>query len=145
MIYNYSNHTLFGIKSSPERYAFVSWVVFVVLCSFVGDTSILIASIKYKALKLHSVMITFIQHLAVCDLLNSLGNFFPSIISALANCEYFGEEVRYFRFWVTYYNNTVSIGLICAMTLTKLLLIKYPLRTAAWHSQQANKVSIRAS
>ena len=71
--YDYANYTMFGIKSEAGRHALAGWLVFVVLSSLLGDSLILLASVKYRAINLHNIIVTFIQHIAVCDLLNSTG------------------------------------------------------------------------
>ena len=67
--HTFSNHTLYGIYSDAVRYLWAGYFVFVLLSSLIGDTTILIASIKYRAFKLHKVVVVIIQHIAVCDLL----------------------------------------------------------------------------
>ena len=79
-MYNFSNSTKFGIKNDTERYLWASWFVFVFLSSLLGDSLILIASIKYKAFNLHKMIVTFIQHIAVSDLLHSIGSLAPTIM-----------------------------------------------------------------
>ena len=72
-MYNFSDKTKFGIKNDTERYLWAGWLAFVVVSSLLGDSLILIASIKYNAFNLHKMIVTFIQHIAVCDLLQSVG------------------------------------------------------------------------
>ena len=64
MQFNYSNYTQFGIKDEAERYTYAGWLTFTVISSLLGDTIILIASIKYKAFKLNKIVVVFIQHIA---------------------------------------------------------------------------------
>ena len=45
MSYDYSNYTLFGIKDAAERTAFGGWMMFVILSSLLGDSTILVAFI----------------------------------------------------------------------------------------------------
>ena len=66
MSYNYSNYTRFGMKSEAGRYTLVVWYVLVILCSLLGDTVILLTSVRYRAFQLHRVVVSFIQHIAVC-------------------------------------------------------------------------------
>ena len=73
---NYSNYALFGIHNDVERLAYAGWLMLVVVSSFLGDTLILVASIRYNAFRLHRMVVVYIQHIAACDLLNAAGNFF---------------------------------------------------------------------
>ena len=139
MSYDYSNYTKFGIKNEVERYAYAGWMIFVVFCSLLGDTIILVASIKYRAFKLHKIVVVFIQHLAVCDLFDSIGNILPAIVTFIANSGGSSQDFNYVRFFITYYVNCVISYLTCAVTLGKLLLLKYPLRTGSWTTMQAHK------
>ena len=139
MSYDYSNYTNFGIKNEVERYAYAGWLIFVVFCSLLGDTIILVASVKYQTFNIHKIVVVFIQHLAVCDLFDSIGNMLPAIFSLIANSGGSSKDFNYVRFFITYFVNCVSANLICAVTLGKLLLLKYPLRTGSWTTRQAHK------
>ena len=57
------------IQDEAERWTLILWGISVILVSAIGDSIILEATIKYKAIKLHKVMVAVIQHMAVCDLL----------------------------------------------------------------------------
>ena len=73
----YSNKTAYSIKSDAVRYTWAGYYLFVIASSVIGDTTILIASIKYKAIKLHRVIIAIIQHIAFFDLIVSVTYFLP--------------------------------------------------------------------
>ena len=140
MSYNYSNYTQFGMKNDVERYAYAGGLLFVVLCSFLGDTTILVASIKYKAFRLHKTVVVLIQHIAACDLLNAAGSLLPTAVSAICNGGGSSKLINWVRFFMNYYVNTATPGFITAMTLGKLLLLKYPLRVGMWSERRAHKV-----
>ena len=142
MSYNYSNYTQFGIKNDAEKYSYIVWGIFVVLCSLVCDTCILVASIKYRAFNLHKIVVAFIQHLAVCDLVVALGHVLPSCVSLIYNNGGSSEILKYVRFLVSYYGNYVCASLTAAMALSKLLLLKFPLRAPSWSKRQAHNVCI---
>jgi hypothetical protein len=98
------------------------------LSSLIGDTVILIASIKYKAFKLHKSIVVIIQHIAVCDLMTSVCYVFPKFVQLIANGNILGNLMCYLTVYIGYYLNVVSIYLICNMTTSKSLLLKYPLQ-----------------
>ena len=137
---NYSNFTQFGIKNNVERYAYVGWQIFVVICSLLGDTTILVASIKYKAFKIHDVVVVVIQHVAACDLLNAVTNLLPAAISAIRNSGGSSKMQNSVKFFIYYYLNTAGAAFIAAMTLGKLLVLKYPLRVGRWSKRRAHKI-----
>ena len=111
-----------------EKYAYVGWRMLVVIFSLLGDTTILIASIKYKAFRLSKIVVVLIEHVAACDLLQVRVNFLPVEISVISNSGRSSKIRCYVEFFMTYYLNTASAAFIAAMTLGKLLLLKHPLR-----------------
>ena len=113
-----------------------------VICSLLGDTTILIASIKYKAFTLHKIVLTFIQHVAVCDLITALFSTLPNALSAFYNSGGSSKILNHARFFITFYVSTMSASLIAAMSLGKLLLLKYPLRAASWSKRQTHKICV---
>ena len=142
MTYDYSDFDLFEIKDDTERYLYATWLMFVVTCSLLGDTIILVSSIRYSAFRLHHTIVVFIQHIAVCDLLNAIGNIFPALMSLLYNTSGSSSVLKYLRFFVNYWVFTVSPALTSFMTLSKLLLLRYPLRARTWSKRQAHLLCI---
>ena len=95
----YSNITIWGIKSTSLRYTWTTFFLFIFLSSLLGDTTILVASTKHKAFKLHKVLVTVIQHLAVSDLMVSFSDLLPKIISTLADGWVLGDSLCYLSFY----------------------------------------------
>ena len=141
-MYNYSNATQFGMKSDVERYFYISWLMFVVVCSLLGDTIILIASSKYNAFKLHKIIVALIQHLAVNDLLVSSANLAPAMFSAIYQTGSPYRFMDYIRFFAAYYSAVVCSVFISLLTTTKVLLLKYPFRVGFLSKRTAHKVCI---
>ena len=125
--YEYNNKTVYSIKSEALRYTWAGYFFFVLVSSLLGDTSILI-SIKYRVFKLHKVVTLTIQHIAVSDLLVSLTDVLPKFISILSNSPVLTTPLCYLSPYFRYYCNILSLLLICAMTSTKVCLLKFPLR-----------------
>ncbi|KAL5268991.1 hypothetical protein ACHWQZ_G002723 [Mnemiopsis leidyi] len=142
MTYDYSNFDQFGIKDDTERYLYATWLMFVVTCSLFGDTIILVASLRYNAFYLHHSVVVFIQHIAICDLLNATGNIFPAFTSLLSNTGGSNSVLKYFRFFINYWVFTASPALTSFMTLSKLLLLRYPLRVSTWTKRQAHLLCV---
>ena len=124
-MYNFSNGSKFGIKNDTERYLWTGWLTFVFLSSLLGDSLILLASIKYKAFNLHKMIVTFIQHIAVNDLLNTLGSVAPAMLSAIFNTGGPSRFIDYARSFILYYTAASSSVFISALVLGKLLFISY--------------------
>ena len=127
-MYNFSNKALFGFKNDTERYLWAGWLTFVIVSSLLGDSLILIASIKYKAFNLHRMIVTFIQHIAICDLLNTIGNVAPAMFSAIYDTGSPYRFIDYVRSFILYYTSASSSFFISKLVLGKLLLLKYPLK-----------------
>ena len=81
----FSNKTAYGIESDAIRYTWAGCYLFILISSLIGDTTILIASIKYKAFKLHRVIIVVIQHIAFCDLILSTTAVLPNMFSVISD------------------------------------------------------------
>ena len=127
-MYNFSNQTLFGIKNDSERHIWAGWLTFVVVSALLGDSLILIASIKYKAFKLHKLIVSLIQHIAVNDLISTVGSVAPAMLSTIYNSGSPYRFIDYLRFFITYYSSTTSSVFISSLALGKLLLLKHPLK-----------------
>ena len=122
---HYTNKSLHGISDTP-RYALAGYYIFVVLSSSLGDTVILIASIKYNALRLHCFIVAVIQHIAVSDLLVTLTYVLPKVIAKAADGWLLGVELCFLTAYSTYYFSLVSLLFICILVTSKLLLVKSP-------------------
>ena len=97
------NNTLYIIKDDAERSILVLWNLTVLLASLIGDSIILIATIKYKAIKLHKVILTVMQHMAVCDLIQTVFRVFPEHVALITDVWRMGEllcHVSYNISWV---------------------------------------------
>ena len=139
-MYNFSNQTKFGIKNDTERYIWAGWLAFVFLSSLLGDSLILIASIKCKAFNLHKMLVTFIQHIAVSDLLRSVGCVGPASTSAFFNVGSPHRFIDYVWFFTAYLTGASGSWFTTALTLGKLLLLKYPLKLRSMSQKHANKL-----
>jgi hypothetical protein len=106
--------------------------------SLFGDTCILVASIKYKAFVIHKVIVKFIQHIAVCDLFLSITYLSPIPISLIVDGWVLGSAICHLQPYVLAYTFVAGVLLICAMTATKLLLLKYHLRAKSWSAKHTH-------
>ena len=87
----YANKTTYAIKSDAVKYAWEVFLIFVAISSLIGDSTILVASIKYKAIKLQKTIVVLIQHIAVSDLMVVLTAVIPKIVSIIAYKWVFGN------------------------------------------------------
>ena len=126
--YQYGNKTIYSIKSEAARYTWAGYLLLVLISSLVGDTTILITSIKYRAFKLHKAIAVIIQHIAFCDLMVTVWSVLPHFISISRNEWAFGNFLCHQSPYTRYFFNLTSVVLISNMTTCKVLLLKYPLR-----------------
>ncbi|KAL5265889.1 hypothetical protein ACHWQZ_G006520 [Mnemiopsis leidyi] len=119
----------YSIKSDAVRFTWAGYMIFVLISSLLGDSVILVGSVKYRAIRLHKIIVVTIQHIAVCDLLLSCTCALPKLVSLLTNRWVFGNYLCFMLFRpMEYYLNAASLLLICCMTCSKLAILKYPLR-----------------
>ena len=131
------NNTLDKISNDGLRYTWASYLIFIILSSFIGDSIILIASIKYKAFQLHKIMVVIIQHIAACDIMVSIF-IIPRLSSIIANDWILGKFVCDLSAYALYYFLVVSSFLVTTMTASKLLILKYPWRANKMTCKQAH-------
>ena len=128
------NKTLYGIKEAGERSILITWSVIVVALSLIGDSLILLGTIRYRAIKQHKVILAVIQHMAVCDLLQTIFRVIPSTLSFITDKWVLGTFLCHTQNHVLFICSGVTMFLTCTMSTVKLLILKRPLRAAHWSS-----------
>ena len=134
-----NNISIFGIHSDAERYTWAAYCLFVLLSSLIGDNLILYAS-SQNVFKLNKFIVIVIQHIAVCDIVFAVTAVLPGVTSLIANSWVLGDAVCYARVYISYYFYTVGMAFIAALTTTKLLLLKYPVRCAQWTKKLGHRI-----
>ena len=129
------------LKNDGERYGLVAFLLIVLLSSLIGDSIILLASVRYDAIKLNKFIVAIMQHIAVCDLLQSVFLVLPSAASILAG-EWIFKDIILGQYSLIHMINSLSVKssnfLICFLTVSKLILLKFPLRTRNWTKKRAH-------
>lgn len=132
----YHNKTLYAISSDSVRYTWSFYYFLVFFSSVLGDFTILVATIKYRAFKFPKFIVVIIQHMAVCDIIISLTSVIPMIISLTANGWVLGDYLCYLTAYCSHYTSLTSVFLVCALTTSKLIILKFPLQL--WSSSTAH-------
>ena len=135
-----TNYTEYGLHNTGERCFWITYLLIVLLSSLIGDSIILIASIKYNAIKLNKFLVTIMQHIAVCDILTSLSFVLPTMISLIANRWVLGEVLAYLNVYFQYYSTQGGTLLICTLTCSKFLILFFPLRKTFWTKKNAHLI-----
>ena len=130
------------IQSDVGRYLLAAYNLFILLSSLFGDTTILIATTKYNAIKLNKVHVAIMQHLAVADLLMSVFFLLPSIVAVLTNRWILGEFVCLLDGLMKFWLYSVVLALTCALTTTKLLTVKFPFYSRIWTTKGAHFICV---
>ena len=124
----YDNYTRYGIHDKAERYLLSTYTSFIFLSSLIGDTLILVGSMRYNAIKLHKIIVVFVQYIAVADLVISIFRVLPGAVSLIANGWILGDCLCYAGLFMTCsFGGTVCL-LMSALAFAKFLIVKYPLR-----------------
>jgi hypothetical protein len=132
----------YKINNAGERYFWVSYFAFILLSSLIGDSLILIGSIRHGALKLNRVLVVIIQHIAVSDLINSTVFVFPTTVSLIADRWVFGDalSLMQFQFFSQIFILQVSHCLVSVLCCSKLLLLKFPMRARNWTRKETHAI-----
>jgi hypothetical protein len=137
----FDNKTLHGIKEETERYILLSWSMIVLLASLIGDSIILIGTIKYKAIRQHKLIIAVIQNMAVCDLLQTVLRVFPVTPAFITDRWMLGELFCHVDANIGWLCGGVTMFLTCCMTTLKLMIVKRPLRAGTWTAKLGHIIS----
>ena len=127
-----------GTLGRGERCIWITYLLIVLLSSLIGDSIILIATIKYNAIKLNKFLVTIMQHIAVCDILASVTYVLPTMISLIANKWILGDAIAYIHVYLDTAGLVSSNILICALICSKLLLLEFPLHARRWTLTKAH-------
>ena len=133
----YDNYTLYGIHGKTERGLLIGFNSFIITSSVIGDTLILIGSLRYNAIQLHKVLVTFIQHIAVVDLLLVVFTIVPVAVSLAANGWVLGDILCNLSHFANVCLSTVLVLLISALAVSKTLIVKFPFRAISFSSKTA--------
>ena len=135
-----SNTTIVNKPGEEERLFWTVFHVIIALLSLSGDTIILVATIRYKAIKLHCVIVVIIQHLALCDLLQTLFRVIPTIISLEAGEWVLGVFLCHMTLNMVIVCIPAAAVLTAVLSTSKLLIVQYPLRAGTWTRRRGHTV-----
>ncbi|KAL5265582.1 hypothetical protein ACHWQZ_G006339 [Mnemiopsis leidyi] len=131
---------LYGAKSTAEQYIWSTWALFVLLSTVSGSVVVLVSTIRYRAFELHTAIVTFIQHIAVCDLVLVMALILPQTISLISGRWILGHGIHFVNTYVTRLCYPASMLLIAALTSTKLFLVKCPLKARLFTKKRAHMI-----
>ena len=133
-----TNATIHAIQNEVGRYFWIGYLMLVLISSVVGDTIILVASVRHNAFKLNKFIIAIIQHMAVSDLVISVTFILPSVISMILNKWVLGNISANIHRFIEFWALPVCNVLVGVLTTSKFLLVRYPLQTSNWTKKKAH-------
>jgi hypothetical protein len=134
------NNTLAEIPDNEERVLWVIFHVLITLSTLLGEILILLGTLRYKAIKLHGVIVVIIQHLAVSDLTMTVFRVIPNILSLTTGRWVLGTFLCHLNLNLTFITTSTTAMLTCVLSTCKLLIVQYPLRTRTWSRKRAHTV-----
>ena len=134
------NKTLYGIKEDTERAALVIWSFITLISSLLGDSIILVSTTRYRAIKQHKVIVTVIQHLAICDLMQTVFRVIPVTMAMKKDVWVAGEFLCHVQDNVGWIGAVTTLLLTCTMTTFKLITVKHPLKAGTLSSKFGHRV-----
>ena len=137
-----NNKTLYGDWSDLKRGGAMTWGVATLLLSLVGNSIILIASLRFKVIRHSKMTVTLIEHIAASDLGVTLFGILPDVATL-----YILDWSHYpgfcsARFMAHGSFVSTSTYLVCALNVCKLLSLLYPLRSRMWSRKFATTLAI---
>ncbi|KAL5258342.1 hypothetical protein ACHWQZ_G008993 [Mnemiopsis leidyi] len=128
------------ITNKGERIALTLWSVAVLLTSLIGDSVVLIATTRHKAVRLHRVLVALLQHLAVSNLLQTLFRVLPVTPTFTTDYWVLGTLLCHLEDSLGIVCPTATMLLTCCLSTVKLLLVRFPLRASVWSAQFGHQI-----
>lgn len=133
------NYTESRITNSALRYMWAVNTFVLVLCAQFGCALILYASIKYKAIRMHPFTVIIIHHIACCDILTSLV-LVVFAVGVTADDNLLGDGLLCaVCAYLPMYSIPASLVFMAALSASKYLILRYPLREMRWSKCNAHR------
>ena len=134
---NFSDHK---INEPAERCLLISYLLIVLLSSLIGDTIILIASVRYNAIKLNKFIVAVMIHIAISDLIRSIVFVSPTIVALISNSRILEGSTGYVIYFLDVCSYSSGNIFIAFLTTSKIAKMKFPLRTRGWTERGAHVI-----
>ncbi|KAL5257746.1 hypothetical protein ACHWQZ_G012610 [Mnemiopsis leidyi] len=132
------NTSSYRIADPTDREILAGFKVLLSVTILVGDSLILVGSLRYNAVKLHNILVIFIQHMAVADFLVALFGVIPGAVSLAADDWVLGDSFCYITYFFKDSSEAFQCFIVTAIAMSKAFIAKYPFR-AAHFSQKAGQ------
>lgn len=122
-----------------QRYALIAWTILCVTFAVLGNTLVLLAALRYKAIKLDRVSVILISHLAAADLCYTVVGILPTIPTLLLQRWVFGPVLCSVQYYTIYVFLLADVILVCSLNVSKLTCLLCPF-SARVRSHRAGRV-----
>ena len=129
-----------GKYTDAEKYIWMIWMFVILLSSLAGNITVLVGSIKYKAIQLDKVTTTLISHTAVSDMALILTTI-PTIISLTSDSLFYGKTLCAGIKWANGFFVRSSCLLVTAINCSKLASLLRPMHSNAWSANRGHKIA----
>ena len=129
------------VKSDAERYPLISWCLIAVLGSLIGNTTILLSTIRYNAIRLDKISVLLINNIAVSDIAMAVFAVHPTLVSLIYNRWPYGDTMCYVHHFLQVPTYLSAVYLICALHLSKLHNLLYPFQSMSRTRRSAYLIS----
>ena len=128
--------------SPAERYTLIGWTSITLVCCLIGNTIILLASSRYRAIRLDKTSVVLIKSIAICDLVTGIFTVQSILASLLYGGWPYGTITCYVFSYLKIPSFVFAILLICGLHLSKLHTLLYPLDALGRNSTRGHKISV---
>ena len=120
----------------------IVWSILVTLLSLSGNSTVLISSIKYNAIKLDKISVVLIRNIAVADLGSTLFVVIPTIGSVAADRWIYGTTLCFLLSYMVWVFSIANNLLIATLNCSKLLCLLFPFRARVRTQSAGRKISL---
>ena len=133
------NQSLYEVSSVELQGALVTWCFSLALLSILGNSLVLVSSVKYNAIKLDPISVQLIRHIAIADLAYAFCVILQVGIALALNQWPFGHALCEVSTYLQYFLAIADINMMGLLNVAKLMCILRPLvalsrskRTGCW-------------
>ena len=123
----YQNQSLYEVSSEGQKGALVTWCFSLGLFSILGNSLVLVSSVKYKAIKLDRISVQLIRHISIADIGYAFCVLFQTGIALLLNRWPYGHALCEVSVYFQYFLALADINMIWVLNVAKLMCILKPL------------------
>ena len=111
------------------RVLYALWYLCIIILGLVGNFIIIIASVRFKGIRLDKISVMLIRHIAVADVMHIILVVIPAETSIICNRWVFGDTFCKIQTYLLPIFFSTSMFLLCGLNINKLVCLMDPLRS----------------